>query len=70
MHTTADFDARFFDPLNRRILRSLRQRDFARPLDAEQTAQLAAIYREAEQGELVEPGDVGSALRALERPEP
>jgi len=71
MHATADFDARLFDPLNRRILRSLRERDFARPLDAEETARLAAVYREAERsGGLVDPSDVASALRALERSEP
>ena len=46
MNPTADFDARFFDPLNRRILRELRARDFDHPLDASERSRLAAIYRE------------------------
>jgi hypothetical protein len=54
MNPTSDFDARFFDPLNRRILRELRERNFARPLDAAARARLAAIYREV---------DVDGALR-------
>jgi hypothetical protein len=71
MAATADFDARLFDPLNRRILRSLRGRDFARPLDAQESAQLAAIYRDAQQTSgLAEPADLRSALRALEGAEP
>jgi hypothetical protein len=71
MHATADFDARLFDPLNRRIVRSLRTRDFSRPLDARESAQLAALYREAEQTSgLVDERDVTSARRALEAPEP
>ena len=71
MHATADFDARFFDPLNRRILRTLRTRDFARPLGATEAARLAAIYREAgRSNELVDSRDVDGALRALESREP
>ena len=66
MHATSDFDARFFDPLNRRIVRSLRMRDFAHPLDAASAAQLAAIYRQAEGSEQVDPQELDGALRALE----
>jgi hypothetical protein len=67
MHATADFDARFFDPLNRRILRALRGRDFARPLDAADAARLSAIYRGVEASdELVDSRDVDGALSALE----
>lgn len=67
MHDTAEFDARFFDPLNRRILRELRERDFARPLDAATSARLSAIYRAAERfPERVDPVALDSALRALE----
>ncbi|MBM4335781.1 MAG: hypothetical protein FJ108_07705 [Deltaproteobacteria bacterium] len=67
MNDTAEFDARFFDPLNRRILRELRERDFARPLDAATSARLAAIYRAAERfPERVDPAALDSALRALE----
>ena len=66
MHGTSDFDARFFDPLNRRIVRGLRTRDFAQPLDAASAAQLAAIYRQAEGSEQVDPAELDGALRALE----
>ncbi len=67
MHATADFDARFFDPLNRRILRALRARDFARPLDARERTELAALYRGAEaEPELVDAGDLRAAELALE----
>ncbi|MFI5315701.1 MAG: hypothetical protein ACHQ6T_08365 [Myxococcota bacterium] len=71
MHATADFDARFFDPLNRRILRSTRSRDFARALDPDETARLAAIYRAAQEAtEGVDRETVDGALRALEGAEP
>ena len=71
MHTMADFDARFFDPVNRRILRSLRARDFTRPLYAQESARLAAIYREAERdADLVDAREIDGALRALEGAEP
>lgn len=67
MHSTSDFDARFFDPLNRRIVRELRTRDFAHPLDAASAAQLAATYREAESSpDQVDPQELDGALRALE----
>jgi hypothetical protein len=66
MHSTSDFDARFFDPLNRRIVRSQRTRDFTRPLDPARSAQLAAIYREAEGSDQVDPNELDGALRALD----
>ena len=67
MNDTAEFDARFFDPLNRRILRELRARDFGRPLDAATSARLSAIYHAAERfPERVDPVALDSALRALE----
>jgi len=66
MNATADFDARFFDPLNRRILRELRERDFGRPLDAARSARLSAIYRAAERAsDRVDKSDLDTALRAL-----
>jgi hypothetical protein len=71
MHSTSDFDARLFDPLNRSIVRALRDRDFSRPLDARESAELAGIYRAAkDETDLVDPKDVGNALRALEHPGP
>ena len=67
MNATADFDARFFDPLNRRILNELRERDFSRPLDRAEGARLSAIYRAAERRpDEVDPADLDSALRALD----
>jgi len=66
MHATADFDARFFDPLNRRILRGLRNRDFSRPLGAAESAELAEIYRSARASDAVDPRDLDSALHALD----
>jgi hypothetical protein len=66
MHATADFDARFFDPLNRRVLRRMRERDFARPLTEPEHAALAELYRGAER-DLVDPGDVETARRALDQ---
>ena len=70
MHATADFDARLFDPLNRRILRDMRGRDFERGLEPADAARLAAIYRgERGDGE-VDARDLDGALRALERLEP
>jgi hypothetical protein len=66
MHSTSDFDARFFDPLSRRIVRSLRSRDFTRPLDPAHSAQLAAIYREAEGSDQADPHEIDGALRALD----
>jgi hypothetical protein len=67
MNATADFDARFFDPLNRRILNALRERDFARPLDHAESGRLSAIYRAAERHpDAVDAADLDRALRALD----
>jgi hypothetical protein len=69
MHATNDFDARFFDPLNRRILRSQRLRDFSRPPSGETAESLAAIYRAAaHDSETVDERELDSALRALDVP--
>jgi hypothetical protein len=70
MHATADFDARLFDPLNRRILRDMRGRDFARALEPAEAARLAAIYRGERAEDAVDAADLDGALRALERLEP
>jgi len=70
MHGTADFDARLFDPLNRRILRDLRARDFGRALEPAEAARLASIYRGERGEDAVDPSDIDGALRALERLEP
>jgi hypothetical protein len=69
MNPTADFEASFFDPLNRRILRELRLREFGRPLDARQSARLRAIYTAAEGApDVVYAAEIGEALRALDAP--
>ncbi|HXX48813.1 MAG TPA: hypothetical protein VEN47_11320 [Myxococcota bacterium] len=70
MHSTADFDARFFDPLNRQILRAMRSRDFARPLRSDEAARLAALYHSAQAADLVDRRDLDSALHALDAPQP
>lgn len=66
MHPVAEFDARFFDPLNRRILRATRDRPFGAPLPDELVQQLDAIYRAAARfPESVEGKDVQAAQDAL-----
>ncbi|HTO71565.1 MAG TPA: hypothetical protein VMR31_17020 [Myxococcota bacterium] len=70
MHATADFDARFFDPLNRHILRTMRERDFSRPLSSAESAELASIYKSSEPGDEVDRADLDSALRALDSASP
>ena len=47
MHAVAEFDARFFDPLNRRILRAAWNRPFGAPLPHATRAELEALYRGA-----------------------
>ncbi len=66
MHAVAAFDARFFDPLNRRILRTARTRPFGAALPAELRGRLEAIYRAAERfPDQVDAGAVSAALQAL-----
>jgi hypothetical protein len=68
MNPVAEFDARFFDPLNRRILLTTRERPFGAPLPPEMSAQLAAIYRAAGRfPERVNARDLEAALEALAR---
>ena len=67
MYPLADFDARLFDPLNRRILRAAAQRPLGRPLPEEMARRVRAIYDEGGRcGDLVEKDDLTSALQALE----
>jgi hypothetical protein len=67
MSPTADFQATFFDPLNRRIVRELRLREFGAPLDARTSARLRAIYRALESApDVVDPADLAAALGALD----
>ena len=66
MHAVAAFDGRFFDPLNRRILRTSRTRSFASSLSAETHGRLEAIYRAAERfPDQVDAAAVSAALKAL-----
>ena len=48
MHPVLEFDARFFDPLNLRILRASADRPFGAPLPRAMAQDLLAIYRAAE----------------------
>ncbi|MEE9281421.1 MAG: hypothetical protein V3V67_14705 [Myxococcota bacterium] len=66
MHTVAEFDGRFFDPLNRKILHSSRMRPFGEPLPAPLSRRLDAIYRAAARfPERVEAADLQAAQAAL-----
>ncbi len=64
LNPVAEFDARFLDPLNRRVLRETRSRPFARPLPRAMRTALEAVYRTAPP-EVVRPVDVDRALAAL-----
>ncbi len=66
MHAVADFEGRFFDPLNRSILRASRTRHFGEPLSPQTIGRLEAIYRAAARfPERVEAKDLKAALAAL-----
>ena len=66
MHAVATFDGRFFDPLNRRILRTSSTRSFGASLSAEMRGRLEAIYRAAERfPDHVDAGAVSAALSTL-----
>jgi hypothetical protein len=47
MHAFGEFDGRFLDPLNRRILRAAWDRPFGSPLPAPTREKLDALYRHA-----------------------
>jgi hypothetical protein len=64
LNPVAEFDARFLDPLNRRVLRETRTRPFGRPLPRATRRALEAVYRTAPP-EVVRPVDVERALAAL-----
>lgn len=64
LNATADFDARFLDPLNRRVLRTTRTRAFGRPLSPATRRAVEEVYRSAPP-DVVRPADVDRALLAL-----
>lgn len=64
MNARADFDARFLDPLNRRVLHETRTRPFGRPLPEPMRRSLEALYRSAPR-DVVVPNDLDRALLAL-----
>jgi hypothetical protein len=67
MFPRAEFEARFFDPLNRRILRATRDRDLDAPLDPQTRQTLESLYAEARDLEqLVELADIEAAVAALQ----
>ncbi|MFQ5699779.1 MAG: hypothetical protein ACE5IL_16060 [Myxococcota bacterium] len=62
------FPARFFDPLNRRILAETRTRSFESPLDPDRVRKVEALYSEARRsGAPVVVRDLEGALDALRR---
>jgi hypothetical protein len=67
MFPRAEFEARFFDPLNHRILRATRDRDLDAPLDPQTRQTLESLYAEARDLEqLVELADIEAAVAALQ----
>lgn len=68
MNPTAEFDARFLDPLNRRVLRASSARPPRGPLPPETARELAAIYRAAHRsGGEVDAAGLEAALRLVEQ---
>jgi hypothetical protein len=66
MHPVAEFEASFFDPLNRRILRTARDRPFDAPLPPDLVRHLEAIYRVAARaGTGADPAGLEAARAAL-----
>ena len=64
MYPVADFDARFFDATNRRILGAARMRDFDAPLGA-LAETLRQLYAEAARDPEIDAKDLKEAERAL-----
>ena len=70
MHPVVGFDARFFDPLNHRILSAARGRLFSTPLSRETSQRLRALYTAAAQSsQCCDQADLESALQALDASE-
>lgn len=74
MHDVAEFNGRFFDPLNRRILLATRERPFGAPLPVEIARRVRAIYTAASRfPECCDPAGLAAALAAVRvasQPEP
>jgi len=71
MYPRTGFDARFFDLLNRRILRATQARSFGGPLDPAAVRELEEIYAEARGfASLVRSEDLDAAVTALQRVDP
>jgi hypothetical protein len=67
MHPVAEFDGRFFDPLNRRIVRAAWDRPFGAPLPESSRRKLAPIYRAARRvSGSSDPAELDTLLAALE----
>jgi hypothetical protein len=68
MFPVQDFDGRFFDPLNARVLRAAANRRFDGPVEPALASELERLYAEARaQGGRYEGADVDAGLRALRR---
>ena len=70
MNPLTEFDARFLDPLNRRILRAARRRPFGRPLPPALAAQLEEIYTSAGSLDATRAVDLETARSALQAGSP
>ena len=69
MHRAMEFDARFFDSLNRRILRATRERPWGEPLPENIRRRVRAIYTAAARfPECCEPESLEAARAALASP--
>jgi hypothetical protein len=69
MQPRGEFEARFLDPLNRRILRATRDRRFGAPLDPERALELERIYASApDLAPDVDPQDLAEAVARLRAP--
>jgi hypothetical protein len=66
MFPVLEFEGRYFDPWNARVLRAAADRPFGASLPAEIARDLEAIYRAARASAAFDPGDVEAALHALD----
>jgi hypothetical protein len=65
MYPVAEFDGRFFDVSNRRILRASRARDFGAPLPEALRGELRALYQELADADAAPAADLRAALQAV-----
>ncbi len=66
MFPVLEFEGRYFDPWNARVLRAAADRPFSATLPPETARELAAIYRAARASPAFDTDEVSEALRALQ----